>query len=71
ALLIGPAATAQTLSRSVAGGIGLSIALGLMVTWGGLAAAYYIGFPASTWIASLSFGFYLIGHAWRGGTAQG
>lgn len=71
ALLIGPAATAQTVSRSIAGGVGLSVALGLAVTWGGLAAAYYIGYPASTWIASLSFGLYLLGHAWRawrGGT---
>ncbi len=67
ALLIGPAATAQTVSRSIAGGVGLSMALGLAVTWGGLAAAYYIGYPASTWIASLSFGLYLLGHAWRAG----
>ncbi|MGE0072444.1 MAG: metal ABC transporter permease, partial [Thiomonas sp.] len=35
ALLVGPAATAQTLSRSVGGGIALSMLLGLAITWGG------------------------------------
>ncbi|MGC9237326.1 MAG: metal ABC transporter permease [Thiomonas sp.] len=74
ALLIGPAAAAQTLSRSVAGGIGLSVLFGLGITWTGLAAAYAIGYPASTWIASLSFALYLAAQAWRrlqGGGARG
>jgi zinc/manganese transport system permease protein len=65
ALLIGPAAAAQALSRSVAGGIGLSMGIGLAITWTGLAAAYAIGYPASTWIASLSFALYLLAHGWR------
>lgn len=65
ALLIGPSAAAQALSRSVMGGIGLSVLFGLGITWGGLAAAYSIGYPASTWIASLSFALYLLAHGWR------
>jgi len=65
ALLIGPAATAQALSRSVGGGMVLSMALGLIVTWSGLAAAYTIGYPASTWIATLSFAAYALALLWR------
>lgn len=59
ALLIGPPAAAQALSRSLAGGLLWAVAIGVAVTWAGLAAAYAIGYPASTWIAGLSFALYL------------
>lgn len=65
ALLVGPAAAAQALSRSVASGVLLAMLFGLAITWAGLAAAYAIGYPASTWIASLSFAVYLMAHGWR------
>ncbi len=65
ALLIGPAAAAQVLSRSVVGGVVLSMLLGLAITWGGLAGSYALGYPASTWIASLSFVIYGLAHGWR------
>ena len=66
ALLVGPAAAAQAISRSVAGGIAWAMAFGLGLTWLGLAGAYAVGYPASTWIASLSFALYLLAQGWRG-----
>ncbi len=65
AFLIGPAAAAQALARGMARGVLLAMVFGLLLTWSGLAAAYYIGYPASTWIASLSFALYLAAQAAR------
>lgn len=65
ALLIGPPAAAQAISRSIGGGMVWAMGLGLGLTWAGLAGAYYIGYPASTWIASLSFALYLLALGWR------
>ncbi|MBW4046867.1 MAG: metal ABC transporter permease [Proteobacteria bacterium] len=59
AFLIGPAAAAQALTRGMARGVLLAMVLALLLTWAGLAAAYYIGYPSSTWIASLSFALYV------------
>jgi zinc/manganese transport system permease protein len=60
AFLIGPAAAAQALARGIGQGVLLAMALALALTWAGLAAAYTFGYPASTWIASLSFATYLL-----------
>ena len=65
AFLVGPPAAAQAFTRRIAGGMVLSMLLGLGVAWGGLAASYAIGWPASTWIAALSFALYLGAQAWR------
>lgn len=59
ALLVGPPAAAQLLSKNVFPGILMAVALGVGETWAGIGCAYYIGYPASTWIASLSFFVYL------------
>ncbi len=64
-LLIGPPAAAQAVSRSIGGGIAWAMAFGLGLTWAGLAGAYAVGYPASTWIASLSFALYLLAQGWR------
>jgi zinc/manganese transport system permease protein len=71
AFLIGPAAAAQALARGMARGVLLAMLFGLLLTWAGLAAAYYIGYPASTWIASLSFALYVAAQALRSGRASG
>jgi zinc/manganese transport system permease protein len=65
AFLIGPAAAAQAMARGMARGVLLAMVFGLLLTWAGLAAAYYIGYPASTWIASFSFALYLAAQAVR------
>ena len=65
AFLVGPPAAAQALARGIGRGLLLSMALALALTWGGLAASYAIGLPASTWIASLSFALYLLAQVAR------
>ena len=59
ALLVGPPAAAQLLSKNVLTGILLAVGLGVSETWAGMGCSYYFGYPASTWIASLSFFVYL------------
>lgn len=66
AFLIGPPAAAQALTRSMGAGIALAMLLGLAITWVGLAAAYAVGYPASTWIAGLSFLVYLAARLLQG-----
>lgn len=63
ALLVGPPAAARSLTRSVGGGIFLALILGLLETLGGIACSYSFGYPASTWIASLSFFIYVIAYS--------
>ena len=65
AFLVGPPAAAQALTRRLGPGVLLSMLLGLGVAWAGLAASYAIGWPASTWIATLSFALYLLAQGWR------
>jgi zinc/manganese transport system permease protein len=59
ALLVTPAATAQRITARPARGLALSIALALLVTWLGLAIAYFSPYPVGFWVTSLSFGVYL------------
>ncbi|MEJ2632709.1 MAG: metal ABC transporter permease [Acidihalobacter sp.] len=55
ALLVGPPAAAQALNKGAYSGLVIAVAMGVLETWGGIACSYYIGYPASTWIATLSF----------------
>ena len=63
ALLVLPAASAQALTLRPVAGVALSMAIGVGVTWGGLLMAYYLPYPAGTFITSLSFGMYLMARA--------
>lgn len=60
ALMVGPAAAAQRLASSVAGGIALSAGLALVEAWGGIVLAYYTDWPSSFWIVTLSVAVYLV-----------
>jgi zinc/manganese transport system permease protein len=40
-------------------GIGLSVVLGVAVTWAGLVMAYYTPYPTGAFITTLSFGAYV------------
>ncbi len=53
-LMVGPAASAINLTRSLAPAIALSAALALAEAWGGLTLAYYTDWPTSFWITALS-----------------
>ena len=69
ALLVAPAAAAQQLTARPLAGLLLSVALGLVVTWLGLALAYFSIYPAGFFITSLAFAVYvaarLVRHARR------
>jgi zinc/manganese transport system permease protein len=66
ALLVTPAATAQRLTARPLPGLALAIALALLVTWFGLAIAYFSPYPVGFWVTTLSFALYVLV---RGGAA--
>jgi zinc/manganese transport system permease protein len=59
ALLVGPPAAAQAITARPAASLALTVAIGLLVAWLGLAAAYFSPYPAGFYIASISFASYL------------
>jgi zinc/manganese transport system permease protein len=74
ALLVTPAATAHQLTARPAVGIALSVAIALLVTWLGLALAYFSIYPVGFYVTSLSFALYVLvrlGHLVRGARTRG
>ena len=59
ALLVMPPATAQVITGRPVLGMGLSVGLGVSVTWAGLVMAYYTPYPTGAFITTLSFGAYV------------
>ncbi len=73
ALLVLPAATAQVISPRPWPSLALAVAGAVLVTWLGLAAAYFSPWPIGFWITSVAFGAYLAaraGRAWGGRRAR-
>jgi zinc/manganese transport system permease protein len=62
ALLVTPAATAQTLTSRTTLSLLLTICLALTATWLGLAAAYYEPYPVGFFITTIAFTLYLLAH---------
>jgi zinc/manganese transport system permease protein len=62
ALLVLPPATAQVISPRPAVSLGLSVAIGLAVTWLGLALAYFSPYPIGFWVTTVAFAGYLAAH---------
>lgn len=60
ALLVVPAATAQTLTARPALGLALSLLNALIVTWAGLVIAYFSPYPVGFWVTSLGFGAFVL-----------
>lgn len=59
-LMITPAATAERLSSKPSIGILISITIALLATWIGLFASFYLPYPVSFFITSISFGLYIL-----------
>jgi zinc/manganese transport system permease protein len=59
ALLIMPAATARRLTSRTGLGLLLSALIGLVVTWFGLALAYFSPYPLGFYVTSIAFALYL------------
>jgi zinc/manganese transport system permease protein len=70
ALLVAPAATAQALTGRPLLGLGLSVAIALLVVWLGLALAYFSIYPLGFYVTSLAFGAYLLAKLKRGRAAR-
>lgn len=60
ALLVLPPATAQRLSSRPSVSVVTSIAIGLLVTWLGLTAAFFSPYPSGFWITTLAFACYVV-----------
>ena len=65
ALLVAPPAFALQLTARPGAGIALSVAVSLVVTWLGLAVAYFSGLPVGFVITTLAFAPYLAMRTWR------
>jgi zinc/manganese transport system permease protein len=63
ALLVMPAATAQALTVRPVRALGLTVAIGVLVTWLGLGAAYYTPFPVGFFVTSFAFAGYVAAQA--------
>jgi zinc/manganese transport system permease protein len=66
ALLVAPAATAQVITARIGASLVLSVVLGVAIAWIGLALAYFYGYPASFYIATLAFAVYVLARIARG-----
>jgi len=60
ALMVTPAAVAQRLVRRPAQGIVISVAIALLATWIGLFISFYLPYPVSFFITTITFGAYVI-----------
>jgi zinc/manganese transport system permease protein len=65
ALLVAPPATAQLITMRPLASLALSVALGLLIVWLGLALAYFSIYPVGFYVTSLGFGLYLAVRAGR------
>jgi zinc/manganese transport system permease protein len=65
ALLVIPAATAQTLTAKPALGLTLAVLLAVAVTWLALLGGYYSSYPIGFYLTTFSFVPYVAAGAWR------
>jgi zinc/manganese transport system permease protein len=60
ALLVAPPATAQLITPRIGLSLALSVLFGVLISWGGLALAYFYGYPVGFYITTLAFASYVI-----------
>jgi zinc/manganese transport system permease protein len=65
ALLVVPPATAQQLTARPLIGVALSVGIGVLVTWLGLACSYFTDQPIGFFVTTFAFAAYLLAHAGR------
>lgn len=58
ALLVAPAATAQLITTRIGASLALSVVLGVLITWVGLALAYFYDYPVGFYITTVAFVLY-------------
>src|SRR5581483_5501369 len=65
ALLVMPAAAAQRLTARPAAGMAITVGIGLVVTWLGLAVAYFTPYPIGFFLTPFAFAAYVGAAAWH------
>jgi zinc/manganese transport system permease protein len=60
ALLVAPAATAQLITPRIGASLMLSVILGIVITWVGLALAYFYNYPVGFYITTVAFATYVV-----------
>lgn len=65
ALLVAPPATAELITPRIAASLVLSVALGIVITWVGLALAYFYDYPVGFYITTVAFTVYVIARVAR------
>jgi zinc/manganese transport system permease protein len=65
ALLVAPPATARLVTPRVGLGLALSVVLGVLICWIGLALAYFDNHPVGFYITTVAFAVYLLARAAR------
>lgn len=60
ALMVTPAAVAQRIASRPAQGIALSVCIALLATWLGLFISFYLPYPVSFFITSITFAIYIL-----------
>jgi zinc/manganese transport system permease protein len=60
ALLVAPPATAQLITPRIGASLALSVVLGIVITWIGLALAYFYNYPVGFYITTVAFSTYVI-----------
>jgi zinc/manganese transport system permease protein len=69
ALLVAPPAAAQAFTPRPVLSLALSVVFALLVTWVGLAIAYYSIYPLGFFVTSLAFGLYVVAKLTQARTA--
>jgi zinc/manganese transport system permease protein len=59
ALMVTPAAVAQRIARRPVQGMAISVAIALLATWVGLFVSFYLPYPVSFFITTITFALYL------------
>lgn len=65
ALLVAPPATAQLITTRIAWSLLLSVLIGVLVTWTGLALAYFYDYPVGFYITTVAFAVYVLARTGR------
>ncbi|HXA41915.1 MAG TPA: metal ABC transporter permease [Candidatus Solibacter sp.] len=63
ALMVAPGAAAQRMTSRPYRALGTSVLLAVVVTWAGLAVAYFTGYPVGFFITTFAFAIYLLTRA--------
>ena len=64
ALLVVPAASAQVLTARPGLSLALAATFGIVITWAGLACAYYSPYPVGFWTTTIAFATYVSARVW-------